>query len=155
MLAENKPAYDYSMTTKYICKELIVKSFYDPVLSGQMNEFLYNYLNRKKAIKLLSFSFNDVEKYIDITVTGNTGRLSEFIIEGFKNLYRQWAFSNDFVRLWTIDAPKAEIFRDVVTNDIDSITTQGFSLYSSILILNYGHNPEGTESILSVRVKLV
>ncbi len=154
MLAENKPAYDYSMTTKYVCKELIVKSFYDPVLSGQMNEFLYNYLNRKKAIKLLSFSFSDVEKYIDITVTGNTGRLSEYIIEGFKNLYRQWAFSNDFIRLWTIDAPKAEIFRDVVTNDLDSITTQGFSLYSSILILGISHDTENNE-ILSVRVKLV
>ena len=59
MLAENKSAYDYSMTTKYVCKELIVKSFFDPILSSEMNEFLYNYLNRKKAIKVLSFSFND------------------------------------------------------------------------------------------------
>lgn len=155
MLAESKPVYDYSMTTKYVCKELIVKCFFDPILSGQMNEFLYNYLSRKKSIKVVSFSFNDVEKFIDITVTGSTNKLTDFIIEGFKNLYRQWAFSNDYLRLWNIDAQKAEIFRDVVTNDLESITTQGFSLYSSILILNYGHNPEGTENFLSVRVKLV
>ena len=154
MLVETKPVYDYSMTTKYACKEIIVKSFYDPVLSSEMNEFLYNYLNRKKLIKVLSFSFNDVEKFIDITVSGNTSKLSDFIIEGFKNLYRQWAFSNDFIRLWTIDAPKAEIFRDVVTNDLDSITTQGFSLYSSILILGITHDIENNE-VLSVRVKLV
>ena len=154
-MESSRDVYDYSMTTKYACRELIVKSFYDPVLSGQMNEFVYNFLNRKKSISLLSFSFNDVEKYIDISATGCTGKLPEFINEAFKNLYRQWAFGNDFIRLWSIDATKAEIFRDVVTNDLDSITTQGFSLYSSILILNYAHNPEGTESILTVRIKLV
>ena len=154
-MESSRDVYDYSMTTKYACRELIVKSFYDPVLSGQMNEFVYNFLNRKKSISLLSFSFNDVEKYIDISATGCTGKLPEFINEAFKNLYRQWAFGNDFMRLWTIDATKAEIFRDVVTNDIDSIASQSFTLYSSILILSYGHDETGTNNFVNIRVKLV
>lgn len=146
--------YDITLQTKYACRELIVKSFYDPILSGQMNEYIYDYLNRKRSIKILSFSFNDVEKYIDISATGCTNKLCDFINEAFKNLYRQWAFGNDFIRLWVIDAEKAEIFRDVVANDIDSIASQSFTLFSSILILSYGHDIE-TTGILSVRIKLV
>lgn len=150
--------YDITLQTKYACKELIVKSFYDPILSGEMNQFIYEYLNRKRSIKVVSFSFNDVEKYIDITATGDTGKLCEFINEAFKNLYRQWVFGNEYIRLWTIDAKKAEMFRDIVTNDIDLIASKAFTLYSSILILSYGHLPEMDNRptpIISIRVKLV
>lgn len=151
---DNRSVYDYTMTTKYACKELFVKCIFDPILSGEMNEFLYNYLNRKKSIKVVSFSFNDVEKYIDIKVTGDTGKLTDFINEGFKNLYCQWALSNDFLRLYALDSAKAEIFRDIVTNNLDSIASYNFTLYSCILILSYNHDLE-TNPYLTVRIKLV
>lgn len=106
---------DNNLEIKYKCKELLVKTYYDPILSSEMISFLYNYISELKNIKLNRFEFNDLNKYIDIDLELHEdfdyGIFINCIYEAFRNLYRNWIFGYDYYRLYSIDAMATELLK--------------------------------------------
>jgi hypothetical protein len=134
---------------RYECKKLITKAWYDPILSGVMFEYLYNYLNNRSGNKIEKFQFNDVEKFIDITfkINNNTKYISD-IICAFGDLYKYLVYTPHFFnKLLYINEKTANMFSYMTTNYLFLINNN-FSFYSILVMSN-------NDSDVSYRIKLV
>ena len=154
--SNTKTEYKNSWVSKeaYECKQLLVESIFDPILSGEIFEFLYNYINSSRKVKMSSYTFNDENKFIDIgfMVKKDTdmydtyGKACSVISNAFNDLYRHLVFTDNFNKLLVLDINRAFLFKDVVINNP---TVMNYGMFN---IMFLGHYNE--ESIL-VRITLV
>lgn len=131
------------------CKQLFVQAIYDPTLSGEIFEFIYNYLSRSDQVNMISFNFNDENKFIDITFEAEDRtdfpKCSATIKSAFDDLFRYLAYSTSYNRLMNLNLSRALIFKDVVINHFGILD---ISMYNTML-MNF------VDGKLLVRVTLV
>jgi len=138
----------------YECKQLLVESIFDPTLSGEIFEFLYNYINSSRKVKMSSYTFNDENKFIDIEFLINKNsdvyvtysKAYSVICNAFNDLYRHLIFTDNFNKLLALDINKAFLFKDIIINNP---TVINFGMFNVMFL---GYNNE--ESVL-VRITLV
>jgi len=117
----------------FTCKQIFIKAIFDPVLSGEIFQFIYDYLNHSRRVNMSSFSFNDQNKFLDIvfefdpTVISGPELYSTKCVTvinlGFADLFKAMVYGNNFNRLMNINLSQALLFKDTVVNKPDMLTT--------------------------------
>lgn len=137
---------------RYSCKKMIVDCYYDPVLSGEIFEFLYRYIENNNRLKMTYFFFEDKDKYIDIKFAKNSNESFNDVMlllhNAFEDLYKHLIYTPQyFNRMLFVNQSLAYLFSDVVSNYIDIINTN-FTLYNTLLLVN-------NDSEMDIRIGLV
>lgn len=131
------------------CKQLFVQAIYDPVLSGEIFQFIYNYLSNCNKVNMVNFVFNDENKFIDVTFKAKDRVdypiCSIAIKNAFSDLFKYLIYGDNFNRLMNLNLSRALTFKEVAIN-FNGILD--YSIYNDML-MNFVDNK------LLVRITLV
>ena len=155
--SKKQESYANDFSTKYSCKEMCTRIYFDQELCLKMINSVNSYLtnNSPKSVNLTQFSFDQNNKIFYISFETKlkkidwTNYINTMIYGAFKEFYKSLVFNeNDYYKLFCMDCGNAPVFKLAVKEDIDSICNPAFSCFT-ILYLNI------TENNITIQINLI